>query len=357
MRVETPHPPRKHSPPPPFLQALPQTYVRPVSGSDVVDVTRSFLSAEAASTISPTDRIVDHDIDSLSLSALAVELTRRFGFAVDVTTLINADTFDEVAGEIASAGGQVQETGYGSNSTFAMMRAEGGSYDRPVAGTDVVDVARAFLSAEAGPTARPADRIVDHDIDSLSLSALAVELTRRFGAPIDVATLINAETFDDVAGEVSAAGGFVHEEGVGGALSDEFPAGGSGSYTRPVLGADVVDAAKRFVSGELAAALHPGGKGFPPREGMSPLPSPAARLKIAPIPEKAPPPAPQTQKATCRLGSCTPSQFIQFAALSCRPSPCGLRHRLALTQRARRRTFSALQRVCGRSVAHQLGHV
>eukprot|EP00966_Prymnesium_polylepis_P288866 6672493-Prymnesium_polylepis.1 len=82
---------------------------------------------------------------------------------------------------------------------------------RAVTGTDVVDAARVFIPQDQTAGLAPHSRIIDFEIDSLSLGALASDLTRRFGTQVDVAMLVSSETFNDVADAVKATGGKIQE--------------------------------------------------------------------------------------------------------------------------------------------------
>ena len=136
-----------------------------------------------------------------------------------VATLVSSETFNDVAEAVTATGGHVQEVAESrplrrdmhsnSDSALSKMKSSRPTRSRAVTGVDVVDAARIFIPQHQTAGLAPHSRIIDFDIDSLALGALATDLSRKFGCACDVATLVSAETFNEVAQTIAAVGGAV----------------------------------------------------------------------------------------------------------------------------------------------------
>jgi acyl carrier protein len=152
------------------------------TGEDVLRAACALSGSDCLANFTPESSLVDLDLDSLGLAALAADLSRRFGVVVDVATLISANTCSDVALAIAALmptpavheGWEDQQLDKCQERVTLVVTAE-----------SVLRTARTFASLDADANADTS--LLDLDLDSLALAGLAAELSRQFGVLVDVA--------------------------------------------------------------------------------------------------------------------------------------------------------------------------
>jgi acyl transferase domain-containing protein/acetyltransferase-like isoleucine patch superfamily enzyme len=223
---------------------------RSVTWEDVLHAARAFVAVDSVpANVSAATSLFDLGLDSLALSALAVDISRRFGASIDVATIINVGTFEELAGVVNASGGRsayssskVRMSPIPSNvsldsietsmSVKTLIVKPSRDLRRKVTGEDVLRSAMGFIPADATAGMNTDTGFLDIGLDSLALAALANDISQRFGAAIDVVSLINARDCVEIAEAVNVARGTTSEPGAADGL-DAAEEASSGSCVHP----------------------------------------------------------------------------------------------------------------------------
>ena len=187
---------------------------RGVSGADVLKLVQGY--AGSADDATPSTTLLDLDLDSLAIGALAGELSAAFGVSVEAAELITAADCAEIAAMIGGRGGTVQGLSGSLLPVSAAVTNQPplrGSValcsTRGVSGADVLKLVQGY--AGSADDATPSTTLLDLDLDSLAIGALAGELSAAFGVSVEAAELITAADCAEIAAMIGGRGGAVQE--------------------------------------------------------------------------------------------------------------------------------------------------